>query len=251
MYKIVIADDEAMILRSLVRKISWTEHEAELAGTAENGADLMQLIEYQQPDIVITDICMPGLTGLEVIAKAEEDGKDIHFIITSAYTTFEYAREALVLGADEFLPKPFTAEEVNTAIERSLKKLRNKRDTELKQKTEEGDKSREGKGNLFVGEAISYIKTHFQESIQLTDVADAVYLSPTYFSKLFRKYTEKTFSEYLTQFRVERAREYLKNPRYSIEQVAQMCGYHDPKYFAKVFKAETGMTPNEWRHFEY
>ncbi len=235
MWKVLIADDEPLIIRSIIRRIQWEEMDLELAGTAENGDELLEKIKTLQPDLVITDICMPAMTGLEVIAKSFELENPPRFIITSAYTTFEYARTAIRLGVDEYLPKPVTSASIREALENSLKKLRQSRKPEQKK-------------NLFIDTACQYIEANFQKQLQLKDVAQEVYLSPSYFSSLFKAETGMNFLDYLTKIRMEHAKIWLKDPQYSQNDVAAMCGYSSSKYFGKVFKAETGMTPGEWRH---
>jgi len=234
MWKILIADDEPLVVRSIIRHIHWEDMDLELAGTAFDGEELLTKIRSLEPDVAITDICMPGMTGLEVIAKSFELKHSPRFIITSAYTTFEYARTALQLGVDEFLPKPVTDASIRQAIKASLAKL--------------GSTERpEPRKNCFISTACQYIEDNFEKPLQLKDVAREVYLSTTYFSALFKEKMGISFIDYLTRVRLKHAKEWLEDIRYSVEEIAVMSGYSNAKYFGKVFKAETGMTPGEWR----
>jgi two-component system response regulator YesN len=92
-----------------------------------------------------------------------------------------------------------------------------------------------------------YVADHFTDHIELETVALTVYLSPAYLGILFKKETGITFSEYLVQFRIERAKELLKNINYNINEIARLVGYKDAKYFSKLFKKEVGLTPTEFR----
>lgn len=95
--------------------------------------------------------------------------------------------------------------------------------------------------------SIAHIKAHFGENLTLDDVSQLVDVSPYYFSKLFKQTTGENFIEYLTAFRMEKAKEFLSNKKYSIKEVCGMCGYNDPNYFSRIFKKYEGMTPSEFR----
>ena len=98
-----------------------------------------------------------------------------------------------------------------------------------------------------VSRAASYIREHYAEEITLDEVSRLVDISPYYFSKLFKQETGENFIEYLTYIRIEKAKEFLANPRCSIKEVCIMCGYSDPNYFSRIFKKYVGMTPSEYR----
>ncbi|MBP3218515.1 MAG: response regulator [Lachnospiraceae bacterium] len=98
-----------------------------------------------------------------------------------------------------------------------------------------------------VSRAAAYIREHYAEEITLDEVSRLVDISPYYFSKLFKQETGENFIEYLTYIRIEKAKEYLANPRYSIKEVCIMCGYSDPNYFSRIFKKYVGKTPSEYR----
>ena len=107
--------------------------------------------------------------------------------------------------------------------------------------------SRQRESESVVGKAAAYIKEHFAEDISLDEVARLVDISPYYFSKLFKQETGENFIEFLTDTRIQKAKEYLSNPRYSIKEICVMCGYSDPNYFSRIFKKYEGVTPSEYR----
>lgn len=112
MYKVLIVDDEHFIRERLTTMIPWAEYDLEVAGVAEDGASALEQIGRLSPDIVISDIRMPDMTGLEMIAKAAVLGPDIRYIILSAYGEFDYARRAIQLGVTDYLLKPTRPEEL-------------------------------------------------------------------------------------------------------------------------------------------
>lgn len=115
MYKVIIADDEYMIHRSLAKLVESSEHPFRVIGEAEDGEEALLLLE-ENPDLIITDICMPGLDGLAFIEKAKETRPDALFLIISGYGEFEYAQRALRLGVEDFLLKPVSPDKFHQAL---------------------------------------------------------------------------------------------------------------------------------------
>lgn len=98
-----------------------------------------------------------------------------------------------------------------------------------------------------VAKAKAYINENYQKDISLDDVSRMVDISPYYFSKLFKQEQGENFIEYLTKIRMQKARQLLKNQKYSIKEICAMCGYSDPNYFSRIFKKYEGVTPSEYR----
>ncbi|NLO99724.1 MAG: response regulator [Clostridiaceae bacterium] len=124
MIKIVIAEDKPLILRSIKSKIESFSGEIEVVGEATNGQDALSLIEELEPDIVFTDIRMPVMDGLQLVAKAREKYDELHFVIISGYDDFEYARQALKLRVSDYLLKPVKQTELNDILEKTITEVR-------------------------------------------------------------------------------------------------------------------------------
>lgn len=122
MKKVVLADDEPLALSLLKHIIDWKHYGLEIAGCAQDGDELCEMVFSLRPDIVVTDIRMPGRSGLEIIAKALEGGLPTSFIIISSHTSFDYARQAIQLGAEDFLPKPVNRKELVRALQSAMEK---------------------------------------------------------------------------------------------------------------------------------
>lgn len=101
--------------------------------------------------------------------------------------------------------------------------------------------------NHTIQTAKEYIQKHFHENLKLEDVAEQIYLSPSYFGVLFKKEVGESFSSYLTMVRIEAAKKYLQDTKYSVADVAYAVGYQDKRYFSKLFKEQVGITPKEFR----
>ncbi|MFC0559191.1 response regulator transcription factor [Halalkalibacter alkalisediminis] len=124
----VIVDDEKIVIDGLTSAIDWAEHQVEIVGTATDGSKALHLIEETKPHIVMVDIRMPGMNGLELIHKLKALSCDAVFIIISAYTQFDYAKRALELEAVDYLTKPIEIEEIINSVQRAIKKYEKSND---------------------------------------------------------------------------------------------------------------------------
>ena len=236
--KILIIDDEPKIRNGLsnllTRREGW-----EVAGAYENAADALKYLAVNQVDVMITDIKMPEISGLELIARIRERDKKTAIIILSGYSNFQFAQRAIELGVSRYLTKPTNPRELICVLEETEKKLGGKQEKE-----EDSGKI----PNLFVQKAADYIKLNYSEKISIKEIADQLYLSPNYLSELVKKQTGKTISEYLTEYRLEKACQLLDHAEYRVGDVSGMVGIHDGRYFSNMFKKKYGMTPTEYRN---
>lgn len=236
--KILIIDDEPKIRNGLsnllTRREGW-----EVAGAYENAADALKYLAVNQVDVMITDIKMPEISGLELIARIRERDKKTAIIILSGYSNFQFAQRAIELGVSRYLTKPTNPRELICVLEETEKKLGGK---------QEKEKDSGKIPNLFVQKAADYMKLNYSEKISIKEIADQLYLSPNYLSELFKKHTGKTISEYLTDYRLEKACQLLDHAEYRVGDVSGMVGIHDGRYFSNMFKKKYGMTPTEYRN---
>ena len=258
MYKVVIIDDEPLIVEGLSRTMSWEKWNCQVAGSAYNGKEGMDIIRKERPHIIISDINMPKLDGLKMIAALKSEFPHMQLIILTGYREFEYAREAISLGVARFLLKPSKMNELEEAMEEVTRRLAQSEErfpsAPLPSDTEEEESDEEVSGgteanSFIVKNALEYIRENSQEKLRLTDVADQVYVSQWHLSKLLNKHTGKTFSDLLNSARMEKARELLKDPSLRICDVAEMVGFQDLAHFSRVFKRLEGMAANEYRNY--
>ncbi len=116
MIKVIIADDEPRICKLIEKLINWEELEMEVIKVASNGVEALEYIKEFNPDIVITDIRMPGYDGLEIIERTRKFNLDTEFIIISGYSEFEYAKKAINYKVNGYLLKPINKEELENAL---------------------------------------------------------------------------------------------------------------------------------------
>ncbi|MFQ6840880.1 MAG: response regulator, partial [Agathobaculum sp.] len=123
MLKVVLADDENKVILLMRKLIDWEALGYEVVGTANDGLHALELVQTQQPHLLITDIRMPGCDGIELIRRAKEMQPRLHFIVISGYRQFEYAQSALKYGVEDYLLKPLKQEELSSILLRIKDKL--------------------------------------------------------------------------------------------------------------------------------
>ncbi|MDO5409180.1 MAG: response regulator [Lachnospiraceae bacterium] len=124
MYRIVIAEDEEEVRKSIIKCIDDSDTEYCVVGEAANGLEAVEQIEKWNPDILVTDICMPWLNGLELIRKIREVNENIEMVIVSGYDEFQYVKEAMSMGVRDYLLKPFLPDELFGVLDKISKTLK-------------------------------------------------------------------------------------------------------------------------------
>ncbi|MFR6330930.1 MAG: response regulator [Eisenbergiella sp.] len=277
MYKVAIVDDEPVIVRGLTKMIPWESYNCRVVGTAGDGQEGMKLIREQKPDILISDICMPGIDGLTMIAGMKSEFGHMQITILTGFRDFDYAQQAIRLGVIRFLLKPSKMDELEEAVRVMIENLEkqgitgkedgadegvgeNALNAEGKPEGEEGkEKAEPSEGKegeetdspascFIVKNALAYIEENYREKLKLSDVADQIYVSQWHLSKLLNKHTGQNFSEILNTIRIEKAKELLKDPSLRIGDIAEEVGFLDVAHFSRVFKKQAGMSANEFRN---
>ncbi len=149
MYKVLIADDEKRICSLIKALIDWERMDLQLVGTASNGREALEIIREKSPDIIITDVRMPEMDGIELMRTLHEEGLTSRVIVISGYAEFEYAHAAIQYGVHNYLLKPIQKDELNTAMEKIIKELadNNKTKQHFEQAGEQLKRSREALRN--------------------------------------------------------------------------------------------------------
>ena len=115
-YTVVVADDEEEIRRSLVRRVKWEEIGFEVVGEAENGADALELVEELEPDLLLTDIKMPFLSGIELARAVREVRPMVQIAFLSGFDDFTYAQQAIQYNIVSYMLKPISAKEIEAEL---------------------------------------------------------------------------------------------------------------------------------------
>ena len=251
MIKVLIIDDEPLQREGIMRLTPWEDFGAEVIGAAGSGMEGILLAREHRPDVLIVDIKMPGLSGLDVIARLREE-LDAEYIILSGYSEFEYAQQAISLGVCAYLLKPLDDEELVSAVQLAATHIEERRfhlhDLPAGERIPAPIRLPEEepiRGYLL--HAVRHMEERMAEPITVREVADELGLSVSYLHKLFARFGT-SFSSYLTDCRLRRAEQMLRESDEKIYAVAAACGYQDTRYFSKIFQKHMGVKPSEYRH---
>lgn len=247
MYKILLVDDEVLEREALKIIIEGAFSDVEIVGEARFGREAVEFNEKLNPDIILMDIKMPGINGIEATEIIKKNYKDKYIIILTAYDDFHFAQNAIKAGANDYLLKPARPEEIIAAINKYIKETK---EDLLKdsQGLLEDTKIEENKGNnREIQKVLEYINENITKNISLEEAAKVANMSPFYLSKLFKKETEVNFVSYVSMKKIQKAKEWLVNTDEPIGNIAMELGYNEPNYFSKVFKKVEGVTPTSYR----
>ena len=245
MYRVVLIDDEAIIVEGLRRVVKWAQYNCEVVGTANDAAAGAELIRQLRPDILFTDIRMPGRDGLVMLAGLRSEFPDMQVTVLTGFRDFSYAQEAIKLGVTRFLLKPSRMNEINEALEAMTQKL--DRQTQAPAPLSEEAPPTDSAG-FVVHQAIAYMEQNYQKKLTLQDVADQCYVSQWHLSKLLNSHAGKSFYDILNAVRIKAAKNLLSNPSLKIGDIGEMVGYADAGHFARTFKKLEGISANEYRN---
>ena len=261
MIRLLIADDERLEREALVDMVSrrFVEHEI-VTEVAENGRKAADTAILWGADLILMDIEMPGMNGLDAARAVLAQRPSCRVIFVTAYSLFQYAHEAVHLGACDYLLKPVDPDELEASIRRAIRQVEAERRLEalapVQQEPElsapEAEEaphaeSENSQTALVMAHVRRYLEDNYMFDISLDSVGEILHISPAYLSAQFKKYQKMNFLDCLTELRINAAKELLNDPFRSSAEVASMVGYEDASYFARAFKKRTGVTPTQYR----
>jgi YesN/AraC family two-component response regulator len=252
MYRILIADDEAIERIVLARKLKkLLAEEAHEILQVQNGREALEVFEAEQPQILILDIRMPGMSGLEAAEQIRKKSRDAVIIFLTAFDDFSYAKKAFSVRALDYLLKPCDESELFSVVEEAVRIVKEREEKQAVQALSEAEDQTEQFGDseeLRRQEWIrSFIESNYMRDLSIQEVSGRMGYSEVYFCKLFKQYFGVSFVSYLTDYRIRKACAFLKETDQSVRRIGCMVGYEDSNYFTKVFRRITGKTPTEYR----
>lgn len=236
MWKVMIADDEMYMLEALEKLINWEKMDCQLVYKAQNGKELIRQMKIEIPDIVITDIKMPLLNGIQVAQYVYENMLPTKVIILSAYADFEYAQEAISYDVCGYIIKTSAIEMLPEMIQKAIGKLSKPMDDEREEELCSED---------ILGRLQKYISAHYTEKLTLAQISRDIHSSGSYLSRLYKTKTGQNLFDSINQMKIEKAKELMLSG-YKIYETAQIVGFDDVSYFSRVFKKYEGCSPREY-----
>lgn len=240
MWKVMIADDENYMLEAMENLIDWKKMDCQLVYKARNGKMLMDQIKKNPPDIIITDIKMPLVSGIEIARYVYENTLPIKVIILSAYAEFQYAQEAIKYDVCGYIIKTSVIEMLPEMIQKAVQKL--------SAPLQEGERENEEymPEDIF-GRLQKYISEHYMDKLTLTQISQEIHSNGSYLSRLYKLKTGQNLFDVINRMKLEKAKEYMSRGK-KIYEVAQMVGFDDVSYFSRVFRKQEGCSPREYEN---
>lgn len=253
---LLIADDELLIRQGL-QSLDWASLGISEVYTVRNGLEARDLLLSVNIDLLITDIKMPGMTGLELAAMIQEKSLDTAVVLLTGFSEFEYARAAMRSGVYEYLLKPLRRKEILQTMSKVIRTQEQRRyqdrivrHQEEQSGTDEYDMMNQVKNRFpqispVMGEMLQEMLKNYNQPLSIGEIADRFHFSRNYLSKLFRKETGYSYTDLLTAIRLTKAAQQLLEGK-RVSTVSEQTGFHDQRYFSQVFKKVFNCMPKEF-----
>lgn len=251
-HSIVIVEDEEIIREGLKKSYSWEKHNIRVVGTFSNGKELLDVYDTINPDIILLDVNMPIMGGIEFLQNLDDELVSV--IILSGYNEFEYAQAAIRYRVVDYLLKPLKFQKLEKALIKAIDELEMK-----KIYAREKDSSKlfpinvlpEPKkiDSLSLKKSLEYIEENYSKKVTLEDLTMYVDRSNTHINALFNETFNVTSMEYLSRYRIQKSIELISKLKYYLYEIAEKVGFDDYKYFSQVFKKFVGQTPQEVENY--
>lgn len=249
MIRILIADDEPRTREGIKRVLEGWLTESYHIEVADNGVQALELLRQQPVDVLISDIRMPGLTGLEVVEQLSAVEAKPHCIFISGYSEFAYAQQAIQLEAVDYLLKPLAKKEILAALDKALRRRADKQAQEQLKKVADVQLAelQQQTTHPEINKALDYVRANLSEPISAKQLAGHLPMNANYFSQLFKEQMGISFSDYVTRQRLQLAKRLLLTTALSIQEIAEQTGYQTDRYFIRVFRAHEQLSPAQFR----
>jgi YesN/AraC family two-component response regulator len=239
MYKLIIIDDEKEIREGLKNFFPWATLDFEVIDSFSNGRNALDFIAENPVDIVLTDIRMPFMTGIQLAEILSIDYPNIKIIFLSGHRDFDYAQQAIRYGVIHYITKPTKYNELFEIFENLRNELTSTSETLF--------------DNNYYMRIIKKVSIYMDKNIataNLNDAAQLINLTPSYLSKIFREYSPKSFSETLLEKKIEYAKVLLSTTDQLTYEISENLGYNNPKNFSRAFKRFTNLSPREYKNIK-
>jgi len=250
MWKVLLVEDETFVRESVKEIIRWEEMGFKLTGEASNGEEALAMIRQEPPDLVLSDIVMPKMDGLELLRETRKAGIASKFVMLTCIGDFESVRQAMEYGASNYILKlSMSVKDLRETLGKISAELSAaKLSQPIAAEAHRGpDAILDRVAHPEVKKIIQYIENNFDQEITLASLSQHVMMGENYVSALFKKKTGETLIHYLHRVRIEKAIDYLRTTDLPVNQIGQNVGFMNDNYFIKIFKRMTGTTPSQYR----
>lgn len=241
MTTVMLADDEITVLQGLRQLYDWEGNGFQIVGEAMDGIAALNMALEKKPEIVLMDINMPLMSGLDVVARINESLPDTVVMMISGYNDAFYMRQAIRCRVFDYIVKPICFGDLSESLGRARMQLLSGKRREAPQIQQEPEQQ------PVIRQMVAYLNEHISEEVSLRRLSGIFHMNASYISQFFKNETGMNYSAYLLMLRLNRAKALLKGTDKSVGEVAQTVGFRDYRVFSRAFKQETGLTPSQYR----
>ncbi len=246
MHNLLVVDDEPIVRKGIVRSLRVNELSIANVYEAQNGKQALEIVRSEDIDLILADINMPKMNGLDFAKAAKAHNADIKIAMVTGYDYFDYAVSALRAGVDEYVLKPVSSSDVENVIKKLIDaQSKEQVRSELNQLDAQGQPKNEPDYKNQIQQILE--EELHASSFSLSVLAEKIGLSNGYLSRLFKQNFNMPYREYLLAQRINKAKILLIGSDKKIFEVSCAIGFEDPNYFSAMFKRETGYTPSGYR----
>jgi two-component system response regulator YesN len=247
MYKLLVVDDEPLVREGIVSLVPFEKLGINEIFQAENGLKALEIVIKEFPDIILCDINMPKMNGLEFASKVKDLYPNTKIAFISGYDYFDYAKEGIKIGVEDYILKPISSKDVFILVSKMIDKINQERYQQELLKSIKSDNNIEDDFD-YQNQIDNYLNGNYNSSkLSLSSLANELGLSEGYLSNLFKKIYKKSFTDYITELRLKKAKILLLTSHLKNYEIAEAVGINDPNYFSTTFKKKYGYSPSQYR----
>lgn len=241
--KVMVVDDERHMTEYLKHIIDWEEYGIRQIALFNDAVKAEAYLKAEEPDLLIVDICMPEISGLELAKWIKDQQLKTKVMIVSGFSEFGNAQQAMRYGVTEYLVKPVLKNEFIQALGNILPLVEKKES----HPAEPDSQTLNSEEDEVVSRVKGYIDEHYDEPLSLDTLSRIVHLNPSYLSHYFKTATGETLMSWLLRIRLQKAAHLLQTSDLKVNVISEMVGYNKAQYFIALFKKKYGMTPQQYR----
>lgn len=240
MFRVYLVDDDPIILEDVAAKPVWQECGFEIIGKSTSSREALKEIQRERPDLVMCDLKMPGLDGIDLMTQLKNSNAGCEFLMLSAHASFHDSRDFFKQDGFDYLLKPVDEMELQIALERLARLL-------FKKNPEGGAPPLETENTEVIDSIMAYIRRNYAKKLSLNHLGQVFHFNPNYICNLFAKQYGQTYTTILTNIRMTEAARLIGSTGRPLKEIAAECGYANYFYFCRVFKEFFGCAPSEYK----
>ena len=230
--RVLVVDDEPFVVEGVARMLAEIDSDMIVEKSCVS-TEALDKICRRSPDLMIVDIEMPEMNGLELVRAARDVGCGARVIMLTGYSDYDYMRDALKQGIFDYVLKINGMKAIRESVMEALKDMK--------------EDNVEGGGNQVIETLKMYIENHLKDDLSLSSLSGQVFLNPSYLSRIFRQETGRRLSDYVLDVRLRSACRFLSSTDMQIQEIAREVGFENAAYFNAVFRRKMNLSPAQWR----